>query len=184
MLAFAGHLDTTPAFARREESAWVRPQSGSDVLARRERSNTGSLRPRKETLDVVLSVDGQAVRFSYRGDELPHWAKAVLTSVADRWGCGSGWDGYNARPTSQALVAELLNCLDLTIPPGGASPIVTPLSDGGVQAEWHKGDLTLEIVVSADEPARFYFHDPASGREEEGHFEEAPERIRDFVGLF
>ena len=185
MLAFAAAGGGSAAFARAEESAWVRPLSGSDVFARRERNDsTGSLRPRKETIDIELSVGGQSIQFTYRGNALPDWGKDVLESVAERWGCGSGWDGYDAHPTDPALVAELLNCLDLAIPSGGSSPLVTPLSDGGVQAEWHKGNLTLEIVVSADEPPRFYFHDPASSREEEGSFEGSVSLIRSLVGRF
>ena len=113
----------------------------------------------------------------------PAWLAPVFESLASRWGAEAGWDGDSARPTDSHLVAELLNCLFAVMPPLAKPPMTTPLADGGVQAEWHKGEMTLEIVVLSDESPRFYFFDPL-GHEEEGRLEDSIEAIRRYIDLF
>ncbi len=115
--------------------------------------------------------------------DLPAWSGSVLQSLAERWGVEKGWDGYQGQPTNPALAAELLNCLGIAIPSEARAPIITPLSDGGVQAEWHKGGMALEIVVPSGEPARFYFYDPAE-EQEACDFAESIALISKYIGRF
>jgi len=95
-----------------------------------------------------------------------------------------GWDGYSARPTSPALATALLNCLQIAMPVGATPPAVMPLADGGLQAEWHRNGMTLEIVVASGEEPSYYFWDPATGQEAEGLFEESIDEIQAWVGRF
>jgi hypothetical protein len=62
-------------------------------------------------------------------------------------------------------------------------PIITPLWDGGVQATWHRNNKDLEVVVSADEPPTYYFHDATAGEEEE-ELEPNLARVRTLIRQF
>jgi hypothetical protein len=48
------------------------------------------------------------------------------------------------------------------------APQMTPLADGGVQAEWHRPEQDLEIVVPANEDPTYYYFDGRTSEEEEG----------------
>lgn len=50
---------------------------------------------------------------------------------------------------------------------GFALPTIMPLPDGGFQAEWHKANHELEIVVPDGEPERYYYYNASTGEEEE-----------------
>lgn len=112
---------------------------------------------------------------------MPSWFRPVIDSMVERWGLFPGWDSYNARPTDLEHATKLLNYLSQILPDGAAAPIVTPLADGGLQAEWHHGNKDIEIVVPYNEPSRYYYFDATTEDEEEdeleGHFEAVREHI-------
>jgi hypothetical protein len=66
--------------------------------------------------------------------------------------------------------------------PSYRSPLITPLADGGVQAEWHLRGQDLEIVITADEMPAYYYLDPASGIEEEAAIEPNYAHVQDLIG--
>lgn len=60
---------------------------------------------------------------------------------------GANWNGYGASafdPAALRAAGRLLFSL------GARQPFVSPLSDGGVQFDWHVGDEELELEVHAD----------------------------------
>ena len=174
----------TPAFSYGSQSAWFRKQPGVDVFARRELNASTLDRPaaRRPIAEVELEIGVETIRFSYLGEgRLPDWIEPVFESISQRWGIGNGWDGHSAKPTSPACVGELLNCLELVMKSEGMPPTMTPLADGGMQAEWHKNGKSLEIVVSSDDAPEYYLFDPATGREEEGCFAGAEALVEEFL---
>jgi hypothetical protein len=95
-----------------------------------------------------------------------------------------GWDSYQAKPTDVRCVARLLNYLSIVMRENSTPPIVTPLSDGGVQAEWHQHNEDLELVVQADEPARYYYYNAAAEEEEEEELELNYPRVQQLIDRF
>jgi hypothetical protein len=148
----------------------------ADVLARRERYLTASL-PEPKPIDVVFHIGDQAFLLTYRdaGNGLPPWAPSVLRSLSERWGLEQGWDSYDARPTDLQRAVELLNYLSALLSETSIPPIITPLSDGGVQAEWHRNKQDLEIVVPVNQPARYYYFNVTAGKEEDEEL--GPEKL-------
>ena len=125
------------------------------------------------------------IQFVYTGDsELPVWAKPVLESLTSRWGEREGWDGYVARPTDPNLAAVLLNCLQAVMPERGKVPTITPLADGGVQAEWQTGDVSLELIVAADEAPRFYHYNGVLDVDRDGALHENVEEVSVLIESF
>jgi len=174
----------TPSLVRPIESTLTRRRNTADVFAKRERDTRSTERTssRREIAVVELPVGRRVVRFTYSGQQqLPAWYRPAFESLAKRWGVERGWDGHGGAPTEPTLVVELLNGLDEVMPDGAPAPLMTPIGDGGMQAEWHKGGKTLEIVAMQDEPLSFYFCDRDTGRDQVGEVEAAQSMIREIL---
>ncbi|MGH8581947.1 MAG: hypothetical protein ACREWG_03990 [Gammaproteobacteria bacterium] len=159
---------------------------GADVFARRERQPAAIslLEPRRVNKRLRIGNHVIEIYFDASGG-LPSWVKPVLQSLDDRWGGAPGWDSYDAEPTKIQHVVRLLNHLSELLRDSSTPPIITPLSDGGVQAEWHRNNEDLEIVLPAGESARYFYYNAATQEEEGGElspprFEHLRTLIADF----
>ncbi len=170
------------AFARalRHEIGTVRIQH-SDGFARR--NVTIASEAEFGRIVVVLGVHEVALIYR-RGERLPQWLAPVLRSLEERWGKEPGWDSYGAKPTDLKHAQRLLDCLLVVMEDASTPPTITPLSDSGLQAEWHKADGDLEIVVSADEPERYYYYDALTEKEEGGETKKQTLRLKDLIRRF
>jgi hypothetical protein len=71
-------------------------------------------------------------------------------------------------PPSPESVVDAVTFLSKSLRPTAAAPSLAPLNDGGLQAEWHRGGLDVEIVFSPDEDERgIYIRDKRTGEERE-----------------
>jgi hypothetical protein len=71
-------------------------------------------------------------------------------------------------PPSPESVVDTVTFLSRSLLPTAAAPSLAPLNNGGLQAEWHRGGLDIEIVFSADEDERgIYIRDKQTGQEQE-----------------
>ena len=114
----------------------------------------------------------------------PQWIKYVIYSMSENWGINQGWDSYDARPTDLDHAIKLLKYLSQILPDEAAAPIVTPLADGGLQAEWHRGNKDMEIIVPYNEPARYYYFDAYTEYEEENNLDGNFEVVREHINKF
>lgn len=159
--------------------------SKTDVIGRRERRGVYATASELRRLKVRLLIEGVPVEFAYSTPNavLPAWVAPVFQSLAERWGGRPGWDSYRAKPTDPSLVLTLLNALSDLMDSDSSPPQVTPLADGGIQAEWHSHDHDLEIVVSATDTPIYYYRSAASNHEEEAELHKDPARVRSLIGL-
>ena len=71
-------------------------------------------------------------------------------------------------PADPKNVSRALGFLSEALPRNAAPPSFSPLNDGGVQAEWHRGGLDVEVIFSDDpDESGIYVHDKATGEERE-----------------
>jgi hypothetical protein len=73
------------------------------------------------------------------------------------------WDSYGARRVdprcTEAAVGLLRAILDSTTP----RPFVVPTCRGGIQLEWHRGGVDLEIEIESPEQMNVFFEDANEG---------------------
>ncbi len=75
--------------------------------------------------------------------------------------------GRNVAPNPDS-VTQALTFLARGLPSGAAAPSLAPLNDGGLQVEWHRGGLDVEVTFSPDESDRgVYVRNKATGEEQE-----------------
>jgi hypothetical protein len=186
MASLADTLYRTDVFAPQNQRVITNSTTTqwADVFARRERRETTVTVPRLRRLPVRLSIDGEPVELTYTtpNADLPRWAGPVLQSLSERWGSQVGWDSYQAEPTNPQLVVKLLNILSDLMRENSVPPQVTPLADGGVQAEWHHQEQDLEIVISAAEDPAYYYFNRGTGAEEEAFLNPHYAHVQDLIG--
>lgn len=178
--AAATYPETTVFALERQIMANTATGSLTDVFARCERHTAATFEPGPKRISVSFQIGGHDIALTYLdfGGGLPPWARPVLGSLSERWGVGLGWDSYDAKPTELQYAVKLLNHLSNLMKASTAPPVVTPLADGGVQAEWHTGDKDFEIVVPAEKPSRFYFYNAVTRQEEEGFLDSNYSQVR------
>jgi hypothetical protein len=93
------------------------------------------------------------------------WLRPTVNSVIRALSLPRGWDTYDALPISHRSAEGALTFLATVIDPDSAPPAVVPLADGGVQVEWHRGGLDVEIAFSPNEEPEIYVADQETGNE-------------------
>jgi hypothetical protein len=185
MAAIARPFSETTFFAPQysQRFASLATTQCGDVIARREQRLTAITMAEPRRIPVRIAVAGEYVEFTYStfGTGLPPWAGPVFESLAERWGARPGWDSYRAKPTSPSLVVKLLNVLFNVMEGEDPPPQITPLEDGGVQAEWHNHGLDLEITVPADEDATYYYFNRLTEEEEESNVSDRDDRVQALI---
>lgn len=110
-------------------------------------------RPRVEPLAIAVPIDAMSAR----------WLRPSLEGLFRALTLGRGWDSYNARPIAYASAQSALDFLSRYLEPTTSAPAVVPLADGGVQLEWHRGGLDVEIAFSPDDEPELYVADHETG---------------------
>lgn len=68
----------------------------------------------------------------------------------DNWSDG-------AKKTDRKAVDRLVEVLAQILPDDAPAPAIVPTWLGGVQAEWHRNGIDLEISANPREPVEYYF---------------------------
>ncbi len=101
------------------------------------------------------------------------WARPVVERLEELTRLPRNWDSYGGVAVTSASASEALWFLARLLEPGSIAPWVVPLSDGGVQLEWHTGNLDVEVVFSPEQGDEVSIVDSANGMEWAGEPEAA-----------
>jgi hypothetical protein len=96
---------------------------------------------------MSLSVD-QLPGFAYPPGAEPPWLRPTLEAMNRLLDLPPNWNSYGAGPIAPGAVLAALQFLQQTMRPDTPPPSVVPTSRGGVQLEWHAGEIDLEIRVT------------------------------------
>ena len=112
---------------------------------------------------------GQKFRVEWKdyGQPLPSWFDPLVQGLVDLRTLSPNWDSYNAMPINPKLVNTALTFMSGLLGPSSPAPRVVPLSSGGLQLEWHRKGVDVEVVFDQDERPYFYRRNRASGEESE-----------------
>jgi hypothetical protein len=102
------------------------------------------------------------------GQPLPPWFDPLMQGFVDLLTLLPNWDSYGAGMIDPNIVQAAIDCMNALLGPKSPAPRVVPLSNGGLQLEWHRKGTDLEIVFEPGEPPSFYWK-RANG--EEGDYE-------------
>lgn len=122
--------------------------------------------------DVVVEV----------GHEPHAWLQATIDEMRGLLRLRQGWDSYAACPISPYVVVRALRLLLDSLPDKGPAPQVVPMADGGLQLEWHRRGLNIEVTVPPSGPVEVWYEDVASGDERETTLDRVPDILSNVLG--
>ncbi len=126
---------------------------------------------------------GQEYLIEWRdyGQALPGWFDPLLQGFVDLLTLPPNWDSYGAGTIDPDLVREALNFMNDLLGPSSLAPRVVPLSSGGLQLEWHRKPIDLEVVFDRGEEPFFYFRNRATAEETEQALAENSRLLRTII---
>jgi len=99
------------------------------------------------------------------GRQLPAWFDALAQGFVDLLTLPPDWDSYGAGPIDPVLVNTGMNFINGLLGPASPAPRVVPLSSGGLQMDWHRGSVDLEVVFDRGEVPFFYYRNRTNNEE-------------------
>ncbi len=100
------------------------------------------------------------------------WLQSAIQRISELTALAHGWDSYSAKPVSADAAIDAVQLLLSLAYPELPEPSIVPLADGGLQLEWHRGGLDVEITLSDDESGIF-IEDSNSGETSEAQLNAA-----------
>ena len=83
----------------------------------------------------------------------PPWLQPTVQALEELLMLPAGWDSYGARPVDPQHALAMVHMLYGIMRDTSPAPSVVPTNRGGVQVEWHRGGIDLEIETLS--PHRF-----------------------------
>lgn len=77
------------------------------------------------------------------------WEREVLSVICRYTELPQGWDSYNGKPLRLDTGMFALQVLSSVMTEGTPVPSMVPVSSGGVQIEWHRNGLDIELYIAA-----------------------------------
>jgi hypothetical protein len=112
--------------------------------------------------------------------KIPDWVQPTVEAFERIMRLPANWDSYGAQPVQSALAGKAVEILSLVMEEDSPPPSIVPLSDGGLQMEWHLRGQDVEIVIATDEPPTYYYRSH-EGNPEEGLPSAAYARLRSII---
>ena len=127
-----------------------------------------------------------AVAFSTASHPLepafPAWLQPTIKSFLDLLQLPQNWDDYGASQIHEQIVQQALLLLVEVMDNDAPPPSVVPLSDGGVQVEWHRHGRNLEIEFpAAGEAPGFYYYEDNGETECEGQVSKSYDHLQTYI---
>ena len=93
----------------------------------------------------------------------PAWFNSLLTEIGQIGELKENWDSYGARPIDPRCAEATTNLLLSVLDSGTPRPFVVPTSRGGIQVEWHRAGVDLEIEIESPARVNVFFEDHREG---------------------
>src|SRR5665213_1133980 len=107
--------------------------------------------PAQQRPAVGDRTEGPAI-YKVEAPDASPWYGEALERISSLTALAVGWNGYDAREVKADMAIDAAKFLAKVAFPGIAAPSVTPLAEGGLQVEWHRGGLDIEVAFSDEEP--------------------------------
>lgn len=130
-----------------------------DELSVWERRPISSYEPPGSAISRSYYSRGKQVIVSWaeRRSTFPAWSDSVIKQVVDVLTLPPNWNSYGAPTIDRAAAQNAVNFLVTRMHASTPAPSIVPLSSGGIQLEWHRRGIDLEVVFELREPPFFSY---------------------------
>lgn len=99
--------------------------------------------------------------------EPPVWLPDLLVDISKLGELEENWDSYGARRIDRRCIEAAVSVLRAILDVATPRPSVVPTSSGGIQFEWHRGGIDLEIEIESPSRMNVFFEDEQVGVQRE-----------------
>lgn len=112
---------------------------------------------------MILFAEGSFVF----AEPLTDWFGPILEQICKLGELRENWDSYGGRPVNPYCAEAAISLLLLVLERDTPAPAVVPTNRGGLQIEWHRGGMDVEVEIQS--PSRFHLvvDDQRSGEQRE-----------------
>ena len=148
-------------------------------------------RPSVASATATLTGFDRSRRFRY-GDDVtvvvitappapPPWFEAIFGRIEHLLALPQDWDSYGGRPIDPKRVAHAVRILAEVMDNQTPLPALVPTHSGGVQLEWHQGQIDLEMEIVSPSRVVVDFEDLETGESWEEELTSDLRRAREAV---
>ena len=112
----------------------------------------------------------------------PETGQLLTPGFVDLLTLPPNWDTHGAGAIDPRIVRDAMGLINGLLGPTTPAPRVVPLSSGGIQLEWRRQGVDLEIVLDRNEQPFFYYRNRVSGDESEHLLPENSGLLRSIIG--
>jgi hypothetical protein len=143
----------------------VSRQRRSDRRSWRE-SNLATTAPEPLAHFYLVFAEGDSLALEIPGDGDRDRLLDLISDLQRLAALRRGWDSYGAQPLRASTVARTVTHLhSILLREDIPAPTLVPTRSGGLQLEWHRRGIDIEIVVPPSGPIEMLFIDPEEGVE-------------------
>jgi len=107
-----------------------------------------------ESVDINASIQG--------------WLRPVAQQLQYLLSFPGDWDHHGASPILPKHARSALRYLNAVMQPTTPAPSIVPVANGGIQIEWHRAGVDVELVFSDEDEGGLYCYDLQADRDWEG----------------
>ena len=135
----------------------------------------------RKTRQGAPSRPARKIAIRARRRELPEQILRALDRAIELFQLPGDWNSHGAEPVSDAAFEQTVGFLTTYLVEGVAGPDLVPTARGGVQLEWHRQGVDIEVEVSPDGVVSWCADDRQTGEEFEATLAGQEETIRTWL---
>ena len=113
--------------------------------------------------------------------DLPEELLHAIERACELQGLPRGWNSHGAEPVSNAAFTQTVEFLTAYLVRGIAGPVLVPTVRGGLQLEWHRRGVDVEVEVGPDGSVSWCAEDRRSGQDVEAVLSGHEETVRTWL---
>jgi hypothetical protein len=107
--------------------------------------------PPSSSLHGAVEVQGEPLEKLQLTSNVPPWLPGVVDQLQELSHLPPNWDSYGGQPVKARSLRKALVVLSMVMGENSEPPWIVPLPDGGIQFEWHRPELELEITINGED---------------------------------
>lgn len=119
---------------------------------------TGLMYDSEKAFSFILELARSVIRGSATTE--PAWLRPVIEDLESLSRLKENWDTYGAPRINDGCIKDALSLLEEVQGDSSPAPSCVPTSEGGIQLEWHRNGVDLEIEISPQGTVEVYFRNP------------------------
>ena len=133
------------------------------------------------TLQELPSRPARRIAIKARSVDLPEPFLSALRRAIELQQLPRGWNSHGAEPVSDVAFGQTIAFLAGYLVPGVASPALVPTVRGGLQLEWHRQGVDIEVEVDPAGSVSWCAEDRRTGEEFEANLAGHEEAVRTWL---